>query len=196
MRKIGLFVEDVGHETFLTALLTRLAKEQRIEINYQTFNVRGGHGKVVTELKQYLRDLEHGHIHSQDLLIIATDANCKGFQERKRELSSITKKTAIPISYAIPDPHIERWLLLDSAAFKKTLGFGCHAPDKKCEKDRYKHLLIEAVRKAGIIPLLSGMEHAEDIVNTMNLQKIAQIDAAFGDLLQNLRTQFELWKIL
>jgi len=117
MYRIGLFVEDVGHETFLTALLKRLAEEQQIEMNCQAFSVRGGHGKVVTELKQYLRDLERGQIHPQDLLIVATDANCKGFQERKREFSSITKKATIPIIYAIPDPHIERWLLLDSAAF-------------------------------------------------------------------------------
>jgi hypothetical protein len=53
LRKIGLFVEDVGHETFLSALLARLAREQKIEISYQPFNVRGGHGKVVTELKDY-----------------------------------------------------------------------------------------------------------------------------------------------
>ncbi len=175
--------------------MTRLAKEQHIEITYQPFSVRGGHGKVVTELKQYLRDIERGQIHPQDLLIVATDANCKGYQERKREFSNTTKNATIPIIYAIPDPHIERWLLLDSAAFKQALGKGCNAPDKKCEKDRYKRLLIQAVRDADVIPLIGGLEYAQDIVNAMNLQNIALKDAACGHFLQELRTQFELWKI-
>ncbi len=195
LRKIGLFVEDVGHETFITALLTRLAREQKIEIICQPFNVRGGHGKVITELKDYLRDFERGHIQPQDLLIVATDANCKGFQERKQEFRPLTQKTTLPIIYAIPDPHIERWLLLDSAAFKQTLGKGCKAPDKKCQKDRYKRLLIEAVHDAGVIPLLGGIEYAKDIVNAMNLRKTAQKEASLSHLLQALNAQLELWKI-
>ncbi len=52
--------------------------------------------------------------------------------------------------YAIPDPHLERWLLLDSAAFKHVLGRGCSAPDQKCEKERYKQLLIQAILEAGL----------------------------------------------
>ena len=50
------------------------------------------------------------------------------------------------VIYAIPDPHIERWLLLDSAAFKKVLDKGCSAPTQKCERGLYKRLLLQAVR--------------------------------------------------
>ena len=33
---------------------------------------------------------------------------------------------------AIPEPHIERWLLLDGAASRAAVGKGCQAPDLKC----------------------------------------------------------------
>ena len=59
MRNINLFVEDVAHEDFLIALIQRLANEYNVEINIKTSSVRGGRGTVITELKQYLRDLQH-----------------------------------------------------------------------------------------------------------------------------------------
>jgi len=197
MRKIGLFVEDFAHKTFIESLLKRLAKEQGVEIVYQGFNVRKGHGKAVSELKQFLRDFKRGQIPSQDLLIIVIDANCKGFQECKRELQGSTKnfEIPVPIIYAIPDPHIERWLLLDSAAFKKVTGKGCKAPDKKCEKDRYKSLLMDAFRDASIVPAFGGIEYSEDIIDAMNLENIARNEPSIKDLLQNLKIQFKKWKI-
>ena len=42
MRKINLFVEDVAHEDFLTALIQRLADAYNIEINIKPSSVRGG----------------------------------------------------------------------------------------------------------------------------------------------------------
>jgi hypothetical protein len=195
MRRIGLLVEDFGHEVVLTTLLIRLAKIYQVAIECHALSVRGGHGKVVSELKQYLREVERDKRPYHDLLIVATDANCKGFSERKRELSKVAgKKSFLSIIYAIPDPHLERWLLLDSTAFKRILGKGCQAPDKKCEKDRYKRLFIEAVREAGVIPLLGGLEYAKDIVEVMDLAYIARTDVAIEQLLQELYRQFQLWQ--
>ena len=45
MRNINLFVEDVAHEDFLTALIQRLADAHNVEINIKTSSVRG---KVIT----------------------------------------------------------------------------------------------------------------------------------------------------
>ena len=72
MRNINLFVEDVAHEDFLTALIRRLADTYNIEINIKPSSVRGGHGKVITELKQYLRDLQHNNEDLPDLIIVGT----------------------------------------------------------------------------------------------------------------------------
>ena len=57
MREIVLFTEDYGHEEFLKSLITRLADENRIEVTIQSLSVRGGHGKVVSEFRQFMKDL-------------------------------------------------------------------------------------------------------------------------------------------
>jgi hypothetical protein len=89
---------------------------------------------------------------------------------------------------AIPDPHIERWLLLDGRAFQVAVGSGCRAPDEKCEKHRYKRLLNAAVREAGVQPLLGGVEYAEDIVGAYDIQQVARRDASFGHLVGEIRS--------
>lgn len=195
MRKILLFVEDYGHEEFIRALIQRLGKEWGVNLKIISRSVRGGYGKVVGEWKTYLRDLERGVEELPDLLIIGTDANCKGFAKRKRELDEINHCYKNFTVYAIPHPHIERWLLLDSGAFKSVMGKGCNAPDHKCSKNRYKQFLLEAMQRAGVIPPLGGVEYAEDIVNAMDLQRMESINASFGKFLKDLKDKFKEWSI-
>lgn len=193
MRRIVLFVEDYGHETFINTLVKRLAYKNGIEVKIERRSVRGGHGKVIKEYQLYLRDLRHEKAGVPDLLIAATDANCKGYVERRRDIEEKNEEFKNFTICAIPNPHIERWLLLDSAAFKSVLGKECDAPDQKCSKDRYKKLLLEAMQNAGVTPPLGGMEYAEDIVNAMNLQRIEQVDASFGKFLNDLQNKFKEW---
>lgn len=68
MPRIVLFVEDVGHEAFLKALVTRLAHELGLEVKIEPRSVRGGKGRVITELRQYLQDLQRGYQNIPDLL--------------------------------------------------------------------------------------------------------------------------------
>lgn len=193
MRKVIFFVEDYGHETFIKSLVERFSQEKRVSTVITSRNVRGGHGKAVSELKAYLRDLELGRENVPDLLIVATDANCKGYTERKREIDEVNNRFKDITICAIPDPHIDRWLLLDSSAFKTVLGKGCDAPNQKCSRDRYKQLLIETMRNAGVSPLLGGIEHAEDIVNAMDLVKMEQADPSLGKFLKELKSRFNEW---
>ena len=194
MREIALFVEDHAHQQFLSALLSRLADEYGFQFRLDWRNVRRGHGAVVNELKQYWRDLHQDRTSPPDLVVVATDANCKGFKERLKELRSVAEKFPTPIAYAVPDPHIERWILLDSAAFKAVFGCGCNAPDQKCERDRYKNMLIETILGTGITPSLGGIEFAADIVQEMDLVRAGQNDHSLGFLLKALRTEFRKWK--
>lgn len=196
-KRIGLFVEDYGHETVLKSLIQRYAQEYGIEVDMQLRSVRGGCGRMINELRQYLRDLRHmSSVDILDVLVIARDANCKGIQERRRELEEEFLKRSLPIApvYAIPDPHVERWLLLDSNAFKHVLGKGCRAPDKKCERGRYKRLLSNAVREAGLSPILNGMEHAEALINEMDLQRVMHLDDSLGQFLQDMTGLFNQWQ--
>ena len=96
--------------------------------------------------------------------------------------------------FAVPDPHIERWLLVDSGAFKKVFGRGCNAPDHKCERARYKKRLIDAIRESGITPSLGGLEYAEDIVKEMDLEQAARNDASLQRLLGDLNAVFREWR--
>lgn len=192
MRRIVLFVEDYGHEAFIQTLVNRLARENGIKVKIEPRCVRGGHGKVITEYQSYLLDLQREKDRLPDLLIVATDANCKGYVYRRREIEDINKEFKDFTIYAIPDPHIEHWLLLDSAAFKSVLGRGCDAPPgQKCLKNHYKKLLLEAVRNAGVNPLLGGVEFTEDIVNAMNWQHIE--DKSFGRFFKELQNKFKEW---
>lgn len=192
IRAIGLFVEDAGHEAVVQALVKRLAQEANIPITLSPHSVRGGHGRMQAELKQFVRDWRRGHIQRFDLLIIGRDANCEGIHTRRRELEEIAGVYG-SVVYAIPDPHIERWLLLDSAAFKQVLGRGCQAPDQKCERKRYKLRLNEAIRQAGLSPVLGGLEHAEALIKHMDLARMEQIDPSLGRFLQDVRTIFQQW---
>ena len=95
---------------------------------------------------------------------------------------------------AIPDPHVERWLLLDGAAFKTAVGHGCDAPDQKCDRGRYKKRLIDAVRDAGVTPILGGLEYAEDIVSAMDVSRAAQADRSFARFVDGLAGVFRGWR--
>ncbi len=142
MREVALFVEDYAHRQVIGALVQRVADECDVAIQLDWRNAVGGHGKVIAELNDYMRDLKRQGGSWPDLIVVATDANCKGLNERAREIAG--RDAPAPMILAIPDPHIERWLLLDGAAFKAVFGRGCDAPDQKCDRGRYKQRLIEA----------------------------------------------------
>lgn len=193
MRRILIFVEDYAHEEFVTALLHRLAHENGIQIAIVERSVRGGHGQVLGELRTFLRDLDRGREALPDLLVVATDANCKGYVERKKEVDEVIEDYIDFTICAIPNPHIERWLLIDSSAFKAVVGRGCAAPDQKCDRDRYKQLLMQAMQEAGIIPPLGGVEYTEDIVNALDFTRAAQADSSFERFLKDLVNKFKAW---
>lgn len=196
MRDIALFVEDHTHKEFLAALLQRLATEADVQVRMDWRNARRGHGAVVQELKQFLRDLMLGRDNLPDLIVVATDANCKGLVERLRQITVVTEKAAVPTVCAVPDPHIERWLLADSAAFKAVFGRGCAAPDAKCERSRYKKMLVDAIRASGIAPSLGGIEFADDIVNAMDLARASGADASLARFIQEMRAAFKGWNAI
>ena len=192
MREIALFVEDYTHRQVIGALVQRIASECNISIRLDWRNAVGGHGKVASELDHYMRDLKRQGSPWPDLIIVATDANCKGLNDRGKEISR--PDAPAPLLLAIPDLHIERWLLLDGSAFKTVFGKGCEAPDLKCDRGRYKHLLIEAVRAAGYLPNLGGIEYAEDIVHHMDIGRAARADRSFRRFVEHLNDTFQGWQ--
>jgi len=192
MREIVFFVEDYAHRAVLGALVGELLEEAGVRARSRFLNARGGHGTVARELKGFLKELGTDDTFRPDLVVVATDANCKGLRSRTKELREVTGETSVEVVLAVPDPHIERWLLVDGAAFKAALGKGCRAPDEKCERARYKKRLLEAVLGTGIEPVLGGIEFAEDIVSHMDLDRIR--DSSLKEFIKSTRAVLKRWK--
>ena len=188
MHEIALFVEDFAHRQVIGALVQRIAGDFSLDVRLNWRNATRGYGQVVREINTYLRAIQRQGHPSPDMIIVATDANCKGRNQRIREFGG--QVSSAPIVHAIPDPHIERWLLLDGAAFKAVFGRGCDAPDHKCDRYRYKQRLVHAIFGAGITPNLGGMEFAEDIVQKMDIERAELTDDSFGRFVGSLRATF------
>ncbi len=90
---------------------------------------------------------------------------------------------------AVPDPHVERWYLLDLPALENAAGVKLsvqHVPEK-CEKDFYKKLLRQAFEGTEIAPPLGGIEYGERVALEMNLYNASKQDHGLGDFVGCLR---------
>ena len=185
---ILLFVEDRAQESFIKPLLARICREAGAEATISVRSASRGFGQVKHRLDQLLKDWQKGQQSLPDVIVAAADANSVGYNQRKREIQQAAgAPLADLLVVAIPDPHIERWLLLDSLAFKKVLGQGCPAPDRIYDKERYKQLFSDAVRATGVDPPLGGIEYAEELANAVNLQTLAGQDRGFESLWRDFR---------
>ncbi|MCY4121928.1 MAG: hypothetical protein OXG72_13510 [Acidobacteria bacterium] len=54
--------------------------------------------------------------------------------------------------------------------------------------------MIDAVRGAGVTPILGGLEYAEDIVREMDIGRIAQADRSFGRFVDGLSAVVRDWE--
>jgi hypothetical protein len=175
----------------MTALLQRLAHELKVSLRVTPYSASGGFPRVHTEFQKFLRDLASNRIQTPDAIILVTDSNCVGQPARKKRfrpaIDRFPNLDSI-IHFAIPDPHIERWMLLDANAFKAVFERGCTLPTIKCDKDEYKRLLLNEIRLAGIEPPLGGEEYVTDIVAAMDLNRAAQSEPSFGAAYSTLRS--------
>ena len=194
MPRVIIFAEDAAHEVFVGPLVRRIAKEHDTPVEVSFRSASGGFGRVLNELNVYVRDLRRGLENLPDLLIACVDGNCKGYVERRNETQEAIGDFPASVIFAIPDPHVERWFLLDSGAFRSAVGQGCPAPPQKCERHLFKKLLLDAVVSAGIRPPLGGIEYAEEIVNEMDLEHLRLSDASLGRLIDDLENRFTEWR--
>ena len=192
MREIALFVEDFAHQQVIGALIQRMTEKYGIAVQLHWRSTTHGYGRVVREFKEFLRDLDRQGNGLPDLIVVATDSNCKGLNERVKEIGN--QDVSVQTILAIPDPHVERWLLLDGLAFKSVFGKGCDAPDQKCDRGRYKRCLIEAIHATRTRPTLGGIEYAEDIVQEMDINRATQVDKSFRHFVEQLRSTFQGWQ--
>ena len=80
--KIALFVEDNAHQQIIGALIQRMTEEYGIAVRLHWRSTTHGYGRVVREFKEFLRDLGRQGNGLPDLIVVATDANCKGLNKQ------------------------------------------------------------------------------------------------------------------
>jgi hypothetical protein len=197
MREINVFCEDSFHENFVDAMLRRFASDYGVAVSCRFLSSRGGLPQMHAEFIEFLRDLAREQLPLPDSVVVVLDANCTGYNERKKIMERVVEgypQFQRIVSYAIPDPHIERWMMVDEAAFQSVFGRGCTLPALKCAKDEYKRLLLNEIRDSGIEPILGGEEFAEDIVKAMDLGHAEVSEASLGLFLKSLKALFNRWR--
>ncbi len=173
----------------IRALIFRLSLEEAIRVSIAT-SIKGGHGGVLNEIKGFQRALKAGAIPLgvPDLLIVLRDANCGNFNEIKREIINIIDNSVFPFFVVgCPDPHVERWFLLDSNSLMKVFGSFFEVPAYKCEKNYYKNELKSIIRQAGWPITQGGIEYAHDIVSQINFSHAERNDPSFRIFISDLR---------
>ena len=198
MARILYFLEDRVQEGFIKALVNRIAQDASIPIDSLNHDVRSARGgsTVIPEFKRFMKDTIQTSSAEVDLLVIAIDGNCKGHNDRIRQLErhiSQNHPLKDKVVYAVPDPHIERWYMMDQRAFKNGVGID-RAPDMptyKCKKNYYKSLLHEALAESNVGSLLGGAEYADNIVNSItSLDSLRSQNAGFQTFIDGLRAFF------
>jgi hypothetical protein len=190
-QRVAFFLEDSAQEAIIPPLLRRLAHEEGLrptQLVLQVLSARGG-GSLAA-FKEFLKEAGRlGHLKA-DLLVVGMDANCKGFTARRDiVLKAAAKSPYREIIAAIPDPHIERWYLLDIPALSQAAGtpIPAAAPSYKCEKNYYKTLLRQAFLKTGIFPPLGGLEYGPDVAQHMDLCSAGKRDHGLNDFVVKTR---------
>jgi hypothetical protein len=191
-RRVVFFLEDSAQEAIIPPLFSRLAAEAQWaenELDLRVLSARGGGS--LRAFRKFLKDARRpGHL-SADLLVVGVDANCKGFTVRRDlVMKAATKSTAYPVVItAVPDPHVERWYLLDPLALGKAAAISIAAslPAYKCEKNHYKTLLRSAFDASGIVPPLGGLEYGPLVARHMDLFSAAKQDHGLADYVEKAR---------
>ena len=187
---VDLFVEDRAHESFLKPLLMRIAQEQDIEMEIRVRSAKGGHGRAIAEFEFYQSIVTKGLLSSEsaDIVVVAIDGNCSTSAVARRRIQDATVpmlKDRLVI--ACPDPHIERWYVADPQSFETVVGHRPRVGDKKCARDHYKQVLVNAIRQAGHPVTLGGVNFAPELVEGMDLYRAGRNDSSLNAFLRDLR---------
>ena len=189
--QIAMSVEDNAQEQFIKGILKRILKEYGFnDDDYEITPLCNKGGKSLLALKTFINEGKRISFRTKDILIVGSDANCMGFMERKKQIDKIIADSQYKnVIMAIPNPHIERWYLMDLQALKKAVDapISVNLPSFKCEKGFYKRLLKSAFQSAGIVPPLGGTEYGEEIAKYVDLYECGKIDHGFKEFNEQLR---------
>ena len=187
---IGLFMEDIAHERFITSLVQRIASEIGMNVRLDVRNASGGIPRMLGELRRFLRD--HTNIESAlfDILIIVQDADREGETEVKSRIHNLIERTGYPrvTILAAPDPYIEVWYLADPTSIQTLTNSPSllQVPQGHFNKDTYKNELFRSFPSAPY----GGIEYADEIVANMDLHRAGRNVNSLRHFIDDLRSTF------
>lgn len=192
---IDLFVEDHAHEALLKPLVERVCAAAGMTCEIRVRSARGGHPRVLSELAFCLRMVDRGGLGTPDILVVALDANCQRHTHARQAVQdAVAPQHRTGLVVACPDPHVERWYMLDGASFAAVVGKLPRLARKKCERDYYKRQLASAVKAAGHPRLLGGIEFATELAAAFDLRRAAKTDRSFARFLDDLEAAIKATK--
>jgi hypothetical protein len=164
---------------------------QEEQLHHDIWNAAGGAGRVLNEMRVFLRDAVREIYPVPTMLVLAMDGNCRGYKESRDLLASVVEKAEYPgeVIYAVPDPHIERWYICDPIGLRAAIGgvVTITPPRYKCEKGVYKQVLKSAFRETGVIPPLGGAEYGNLISQNIDFYRVGKCDTAFRHFTTELK---------
>lgn len=189
---IVFFLEDSAQEALIPNLVRRLITDEGKnppDYDLRILIARGGGS--IRAYKEFIKGVKKKKLPAADVLIVGSDGNGNGFIKRRTQLNNAAK--GVPYSAvitAIPDPHVERWYLLDSQALAQAAGVPVQAvpPTAKCDKGHYKKLLRDTFAQHKLFPPLGGAEYGPRVAETMNLYAAGVADHSLHDFVDQVRT--------
>ena len=185
------FLEDSAQEALIPNLVRRLiSDENRNPQDYELKVLSARGGGSIRAYKEFVKGVKKYKIPAEDVLIVGSDSNCNGFAKRRSQLNAAAKDVPYStIMTAIPDPHIERWYLLDNKALANAAGVPVQAvpPAAKCDKGHYKKLLKDSFAQHNLSPPLGGAEYGPSIAATMDLYAAGVADHSLRDFVNQVR---------
>ena len=186
---IGLFLEDIAHEEFITSLIERIASEEGVSVKFEVRNATGGVPRMRRELSIFLKS--HSRIDSPafDILIITQDTDCKGSGDTQRSVLQIVERSGYskPTVVATPDPHIEIWYLADTESLQamRNIERKPRVLEGDCTKDKYKMDLAHIFSAAPF----GGIEYAREIVREMDLYNAGRNSRSLRNFIDELKSK-------
>lgn len=188
---IIFFLEDSAQEALIPNLFRRLVGDEKknpLDYDLRILSARGGGS--IRAYKEFIKSVKKRKAPTADVLIVGSDGNCNGFVKRRNQLNDAAKDVPYPtVITAIPDPHIERWYLLDSHALADASGVPVQAvpPNAKCDKGHYKKLLTNVFAQHNLFPPLGGAEYGPRVAQTMDLYSAGVAEHALRDFIEQVR---------
>ena len=195
--RIDIFCEDRAHEIFLKSILGRVCSEFDLECNLSLRSAVGskhGKGKTLTEFKEYQKIIQSNVMgfEKPDLLLIVVDCNCTAYNDTVKAIDNVIRKDIFPhYIIACPDPHIEKWYLIDPDGFQDIIGVYPKMQLEKCEKNYYKNLFRDYIKESGKPSLLGGIDFGGEIVQAMDFYRSGKNDASFKHMVEDIRNQLK-----